>query len=447
VLNYKRHLILFAMCLGVCSLPMIFTATYPMLPTIGKDLSASVTQLQWIINIYGVVICSGLVACGRLADIYGRKRIYFIGISFFIIGMLISGLAPHTAWIIFAYALVGLGGAILIPVSQAIIANVYPPEERSFAIGILMSVVGLAMAIGPLFGGLIAYWLSWRWMYLIIIPFSVISALFLWILTPESSSDENAPKVDWPGVIFLAIAISCFVLAVIQVQLWAHWIIGILWLICVLAILGLVLIEKKTARPIVRGELFKDRNFLMASIANACLIGFFWSALFVLPLYLENVRHYSAAETGAITLFVTVPIAVFSLITGRLYHRFGPRILITLGFIFLLISAFTQMVFHPQTPFIYLMIATLTFGLGIGFAWSSSISAAMETLAEAHMGVGSGTFFTLQEMGGTVWLAITGTVLRLHSHLLHGYRNAMWILVLISVIGLLSAFFMRKTKA
>ena len=446
MLAYRRYLVLFAICIGVSTLPMIFTATYTVLPTIGRTLSASVTELQWIINIYGVTICSGLVTSGRLADIYGRKRFYFIGMLFFIIGMLICGVANHIAWIIFSYALLGLCGAILIPVSQAIIAHVFPLEERSKAIGILMAFIGLAMAMGPLFGGLIVDFLSWRWLFLITIPLSIVSGILVAIYTPESSSGEAAPKVDWQGVLLLGIAISTFVIAVLQGNQWHRGIILILSAICIIAVSILFFVERKAKFPIVRVELFHDRLYFLASIANAALLGFFWAGLFALPLYLENLRHYSPGQTGLLTLFVTAPIAIFSFIAGQLYHRFGPRLLICYGFIFLFISAFLQMFFTLSTPFYLLMLATISFGLGVGFAWSPSISAAMLTLSKAHTGIGSGTFFTLQEMGGTVGLAITGTIIRSHPSLLIGYQRGMWVLVFICIIGFTSAIFMRQSK-
>lgn len=441
-----RIIVLLAICIGIIVLPMIFTATYTALPAIGKDLSASVTQLQWIMNIYGVAICSALVLSGRLGDIYGRKRFYIISIVLFIISMLGAGLAPSADWIIFFQALLGISGAILIPVAQAIVINIFPEEERGKAIGILMAFVGLAMAIGPLFGGLMVDLLNWRWMFLITIPFAIISSLLVVFLAPESNSGEQAPQVDWPGVALLAITISTFVIAVMQGHLWSHALIITLYFICIAALIALIQLEKKTATPILREELFKNRTFLTASIGNLCLLGFFWSGLFLVPLFLQTLHHYSAFQTGIITLFITFPIAIFSFIGGQLYSKFGPKLLISSGFVFLLISAFIQMNFQPDSHFIILIIGTLAFGIGMGLAWGPSISAALATIPQEHAGIGSGTFFTLQEIGGTVGLAITGTVVRVHSDLLTGYQHGMWVLAVICIIGFSATMCMKAHK-
>jgi EmrB/QacA subfamily drug resistance transporter len=439
----KRQLILLAICIGVTMLPMIFTATYTALPAIGKNLGASVTELQWIMNIYGVAICSTLVIAGRLADIYGRKRVYLIGIGLFVIAMLGDDLAPHVGWIIFFQTILGIAGAILIPVAQGIIANAFPGEERSKAIGTLMAFVGLGMAAGPMLGGLIVDLLGWRWLFLLTVPVTLLSAIPVFIFTPESTSGEQAPRIDWHGAALLALCIAAFVVAVMQGSLWNPLLIIALYVISGLSLLFLLRIEKKVATPILQEDLFKNRTFLTASIANLCLLGFLWSGLFLLPLFLQNLHHYSAAEAGLITLFITAPIAICSFISGQLYNKFGPKLLISAGLISLLISAIIQMSFHPETAFIILAIGTLAFGIGMGLAWSSSVNAAMATIPQENIGAGSGTFFTLQEIGGTVGLAITGTVVRLHSDLLGGYQNGMWVLVLICVIGLSATLFMK----
>lgn len=442
----KRQLILLAICISIIVLPMIFTATYTVLPAIGRDLSASVTQLQWIVNIYGIAICSALVVSGRLADIYGRKCFYIISLSLFIIAMLGAGLAPSADWIIFFQALLGISGGILIPVTQAIIMNLFPQEQHSKAIGTLMAFVGLAMAIGPLFGGFISDLLGWRGMFLITIPFILISAPFVIWLAPESCSNEQAPHIDWPGVALLALTIASFVLAVIQGHLWHPLLIVALYFLSAIALFALLRVEKKAITPIVREDLFKNPIFLSASIGNLCLLGFFWSGLFLVPLFLQTLHHYSAFQAGLVTLFITAPIAIFSFLGGQLYNKFGPKFLISSGFIFLLSSAFIQMYFHPDTSFALLAIGTLTFGIGMGLAWGPSISAATATIPPEHAGVGAGTFFTLQEIGGTVGLAITGTVVRLHTDLLTGYQHGMWVLILICIIGFGATLFMKRKQ-
>ncbi len=440
----KRILIVVGICLGSAVGAMVFSAINTALASIGKDLSATVAQLQWIMNIFGVAICSTLVIFGRLADIYGRKKIYLIGILGLAVSMLGSGLAPNANWIIFFQIILGLSGAILIPVSQALISNVFPEKERSKAIGIWAAIIGIALAIGPLLSGAIIALLSWRWVFLINIPIILLSMLVVAIYVQESKSDEQAPHIDWSGAMLLAITIGSFVLAVIQGHLWPTALIVGLYILSTLSLVLLFYVEKKAIAPIIREDLFTNRLFLIGSLDSFCLVFFIWASFFLLPLYLQSIHHFPPFVTGLMMLFVTVPLVIFSFTGGQLYQNYGPKLLITIGFVFLILSALIQMQFQADTSITILALGAISFGIGWGIIWGPSTTAAISALPLNDAGIASGSFVTIQEIGGTIGLAITISVVRMQDTLLTGYHRGMWILIFICMIGLIATALIKK---
>lgn len=440
----KNNIVLVGVCLGIATCAMIFSEINIALPVIKIDLSASVTQLQWIMNIFGVAVCSSLVISGRLADIYGRKRLYLLGVFLMGLSMLGSGLSPSADWIIGFQILLGFAGAIMLPVSQALISNLFAENERSKAVAVWATVVGLAMAIGPLLSAFIVNALGWRWIFLVNVPIVIVSLLIVGIFSPESRSNEKAPSLDGLGALLLGLTIIIFVLAVVQGNSWPTPIILMLYLLSIIGLVALLYVEKKAIQPIIREDLFKNKMFLTAAIGNFSLIFFVWASFFLMPLFFQLIHHDSVMQAGLMMLLVTVPLAIFSWFGSYLYQKYQPKNLILLGFLFLIMSVLMQMNFYPNTSFLFLAVGTAAFGIGWSFIWGPTTTTALSALPKEHAGIASGSFVTIQEIGGTVGLAITVSVVRTHSNLLFGYHRGMWVLLIICLIGLLSALCMGQ---
>lgn len=432
--------ILIAISIGALAFSVINTS----LATIKKDLNASVNELQWIMNIMGIFISSTLVTMGRLADVYGRKRIYMIGILGMGVGMLGNGLAPNATWIIFFQALVGLSAAILLPISQALMSHLFPEEDRSKAISIWAAVIGVALATGPLLSGIIISTLGWRWIFLINVPFAAISFLLILLFVPESRSENESTIIDWSGALLLTLTIASFVLAVVQGSLWRPSIIVSLYIISAISLVLLLIVEKKVKVPIIREDLFTNKRFIFSSLGNFCMIFFVWACFFLIPLYLQTIRQFSPMQAGLLMLFVSIPLAVMSPISGKFYRKFGPKILMMIGFALLILSTIVQMQFDLQSPLVTLILATLFFGLAWGFIWGPSTTAAISTISKNYAGIASGTFNTIQEIGGTVGLAITATVFRMHKNFIIGYHDGLIVLLFICMIGMIATFLMPR---
>lgn len=283
----KHFLAVLGIVLSVSGTGLMFSTINTILAVIQRDLHASVTQLQWIINIYGIFIASSLVVMGRLADKFGRKRVFLIGIILLMIAMLGSGVSPSPSWLIVFEAIFGLAGAILLPVSQVLIINLYSLAKRSKAMGIWTSSAGIALGAGPIIGGIVAHALGWRWIFLLIAAITLMTLILVMRFVPDMEREHTHPSLDLPGAISLTVCIASFVIATVQHNLWGYTSIIVFYCVSVVALMVLLMIERQAQNPIIRAELFTNRNFLCASTNNALLLFFGWSGFFLIPYCLR----------------------------------------------------------------------------------------------------------------------------------------------------------------
>ncbi len=436
--------------LGVCVAAaiggLVFSELTLTLASIKTQLHATLNQLQWIMNIYGILVCSTLVVFGRLGDVIGRKKLFLIALVLLALSMTLMGIAPNIYFAIGSQALNGLSSAIIMPVSQALVTNMYPEEKRSKAIGLCAASGGIALALGPVYSGVIVHLLSWRWVFLLNVPMIVLSFIFVLYYAKESKSNEQAPQIDWLGAVFLCSGMASFVMMIVQSQLWSHSAIALLAIVSVLSFSMLFSIEMSVKQPIIREDLFKNRGFLLASFCVCILVFFIWADFFLLPLFLQTVLGYKPLYVGYIMLFVTIPLVLFSMRSQWFYQSFGPKRLIVCGMVFLIISAGLQCFFKENVSLLVIILAAFSFGIAWSFIWNPAATRAVSTLSLSHAGIAAGTFVTFQEIGGGVGLAVTGAVVGLYPSLEQGYVHGMLVLFMVSVIGLITALFMHRDR-
>jgi len=435
--------------LGEALMAMNFSIVNIALATIQKELGASLSQLQWMINIYGIFICVSLVTMGRLADTYGRKRIYLIGLVGSSVASLIAGLASHPNQIIFAQLLQGLFGAILLPVSQSLITHLFPHNQKSTALGIWASIAGISLGAGPIIGGTILGFIGWRWIFLFNVPLSLIALFYLVRYVKESKSNVQ-DKHDYLGMLLFIGTIASVVLGIIQGPIWG-WT-SIWTLLCLISFLIflpiLIYVEKKAPYPIIQPDFFLRKDFLLPSMSNFCIIFYLWSFFFLIPLFAQSMMEITPFQTGLLMLFVTLPLAIGSPYVAIWYEKIGARVPMILGFLFLILSITSLHFLHRRGEILLMMAAMLFCGFGWVLIWGPSAACALSSLPKKFSAIASGAFTTFQEVGGTVGLAIVGTTFRSHpfpSTL--GFQNSLSVLLGISLIGILTSFFVKKPKA
>jgi MFS family permease len=261
-----------------------FTIVNTALPILQASLNTTVTQLQWVINIFMLVLSACMVVAGRFADLHGRRKWLYIGMVLFGVSSVGAGLSPTINWLIFFRLLQGLAVAILYTVPVAIIANSFPEKIRGRATGILIGINGLGLAAGPLLGGMILSFLSWRWIFFVNAPLIILSLIICFVTLLESKTDELNAKIDWLGLMLLIIGMPLFVFVIINGSAW-YW-----YAVAVMTMIALYFVENKSSSPIIQFKLFANHKFFSALIANFALAFFYTVLFFLLPFYLHNIH-------------------------------------------------------------------------------------------------------------------------------------------------------------
>ncbi|GGX73453.1 MFS transporter [Streptomyces hiroshimensis] len=398
--------------LGCIDLTIVNTAA----PQIQADLGASVTDLQLIVNMFIVALSMFMVTMGRLADIYGRRRVLYTGTVVFALASLGAGLAPGTGWLIAFRFLQGAAGAVLYTSTGAIVQNAFPRSQRGRAIGALYGVNGLGLAVGPLLGGVIVSSVGWHWVFWLNVPLIAV-ALTLCSFSVKESRDQGAPGLDWPGLVLISLGIPAVVLAF---TLGDHWgwssarTLGLL-AFATACLVAFYAVERRAADPIIAFRLFRHRAFLGAIVSDFALACFYATVLFLLPLYLSDVRDYGGYATGALLLPCTAVMAVLSPGVGRLTDRYGPRKLLAVGFAAFTVSALLLARIAPDTSIGYLALALVAMGLGWAFILGPATVSALSSVPERQAGLAVGSSWTFHNLGGAIGLAAAINLYRLQS--------------------------------
>lgn len=441
----KRFLTIFGICLPVVLVAMNFSVVNMAMSTIQQEFDASVQELQWILNALGIATSVFLVAMGRLADIHGRRRIFILGTFLVGLASLGAGLAPSPAWIIAMQAVMGIACAIILPVSQALIACEYPENKRSHAIGLWASIAGLALGIGPIVGGTIIDFWGWRWIFFVNVPLAALALIFSMSFVRESKSKKDNAKVDFHGMVLLTLSIGALVLSIMQAPEWgwrSYKLMG-LWAFFAAITYLFIRSERNSPFPTIQPQFFFKRRFVLSSLGGFCIVFFGWANFFLLPLFLQKEYGLDAFWLGLVMLLASGPVFVFSSLVGKLYRMTGPKPLMAAGFAIFALSALIQINLSAAN-FWLVLLAVLLFGLGWVLAWSPSITAATSSVPRDSAALASGAFVTIQEIGGTLGLTITGTVFRVGTDFMHGYSNGAWVLFAAACVGFISSVSLRK---
>ncbi len=406
--NASRSLAVTGILLGMSVLAVGWSSINMSLASIQTDLPASMFQVQWMMNAYGIFICIPLLAVGKLGDAYGRKKFYMAGLAGLGAACLGGALAPSPGWLIASMGLFGVSGASVLTLSQALTVHQFPESQKGRAIAIWATFTSVALAAGPLVGGTILSFLDWRWIFWLEVPISLIALLL--VASFVKKEELRSVECGWGGVALFALIIGSLVAGIMQGPNWGwgSWKVISLFALSAIASWGFIAVERKSEKPLFRPDLFSHPNFLFASICNGCLIGFIWSLFFFLPIFLQNERGISSFETGATMLLITLPVAFLSVSVNKLYEKVGAKPLLAAGYFLLAVSVILQMRIPIQA-------SCLLMGFGWVLTWGPSAARALSTLPHRMAGMASGMFMTMQEIGGVIGLAASGVVFRMGS--------------------------------
>jgi len=403
--------VLLATSLGVL-LAQIDTSVVNLgLKSIAGDLNAGVSEMQWVIDAYNVVYASLLLTGGTLGDIYGRRRLFLIGVSLFTAGTIVCALAPNAAALIAGRAISGLGAAFALPMSLVLLTLAYPRhEERAHAMGIWASCNGLAFIIGPTLGGWLVDSIGWRSIFYMSLPVCA-AALLLTLYAIEESSEPDSRRLDLPGQGLAVVALGGFALAAIE---GSHW--G--WTMPLFAVLAgaagaaiaFVWVEARTPGPLLPLS-FLGQPVFSAALAVAGLMTFgMYALLFIMPLYFQTIRGATPFIAGLELLPMSVSFVIVSQLVGYLTNNLGPRIIMTAGMACMGFGALAIAFISENTNLVIIELALFIVGIGLGLNTAPVNGVAVAAVPPARSGTASGVLNTARMVGATMGVAILGSV-------------------------------------
>ncbi len=425
-------------CAGLFLLMLDSTVVALALPSIRHDVNATAAGLQWVMNGYLLAITVCVVTAGRLGDMFGRKRLFLGGMVIFALGSVVSGAAGSQEALIVGRILQGIGAAPMLPLSLAIVCNAFPASEQARALGTWAGVSALALAIGPLAGGLLVE-LDWRVIFWINLPVAAIGIAITAAAAPESTDPGSGRRIDFAGLAALGFGLAAVVLALVQSRVWSGGATAAAALAGVGALAAFWRIEHRVREPIVDFALFRNGPYFGASAAAFALVGAYWAVMFFQPQYLQDVRGHSAVLSGAMILPITAPMVVISPLSSRLIGRFGARRLMTAGMACGTagLGVLTQL--ETGSGYGFLLLGYLLFGVALGLVYAPMSTAAMAAMPAEKVGIASGVLAMDRVMAGTLALAATGAVFHAledgGSSFAAGIAGSTWVLVALCAAG------------
>ncbi len=425
-------------CAGLFILMLDSTVVALALPSIRHDVDASAAGLQWMMNGYLLTITVFVVTAGRLGDMFGRKRFFILGMVVFALGSVLSGAAGDEHALILGRLLQGLGAAPMLPLSLAIVCDAFPAERQPRALGIWAAISAIALAIGPLAGGVLVE-IEWRAIFWVNLPIAALGIAIVSLAAKESRDPSAGRRVDLRGLLALSAGLTLAVLALIQARVWSAEATAALAVAGIGALYAFWRIEHRVEEPIVDFSLFRNGPYFGASAAAFCLVGAYWSVMFFQPQYLQDVREHSVVLSGLMILPITAPMVLISPFSGRLIAHFGARRLMTAGMLCGVAGLLVLTQLEPGSPYALLLAGYLPFGIALGLVYAPMSTAAMAAMPAEKTGIASGVLAMDRVMAGTIALAASGALF--HALLGDGetfsaaIAGSTWILAALCALG------------
>jgi EmrB/QacA subfamily drug resistance transporter len=409
----RRWWTLGALCFALFMIMLDNTVVNVALPAIRADLGISTSELEWTVAAYALTFASLLLTGGKLGDLLGRRLIFTIGLAIFTLSSLACGLSSGAPELIGARAVQGVGAALMMPATLSIISATFAPRERGTAIGIWAGVSAMALAIGPLLGGVITEHISWNWIFFINVPIGVLAVAAAILVVPESKDMSREQRLDLPGLLTSGIGLLALVYALIEANSygWTSARIVGLFVVAAVSLTAFVLLEMHQRLPMLDLSLFKNGTFAGANLV-AILVTLAMFGIFVFfPIYMQTFRGWSPIQAGAALLPWTLMIVIFAPIAGKLSDRVGSRWLMAGGMSVVAVCCLLLSTVNLQSSFWNMFPAFILGGLGMSFVMTPMSAAAMGAVSVDKAGVASGVLNTFRQVGVALGIGIMGAII------------------------------------
>jgi EmrB/QacA subfamily drug resistance transporter len=384
---------------------------------------------------------------GKLADAYGRRLLFVVGIAFFTLASLVCGLSTSGDMLIAARVAQGVGAALMNPATLSIIAATFPPRQRGTAIGIWAGVSALALAIGPLVGGLLTQHASWNWIFFVNVPVGILGIAASFLLIDESR-DPTHERLDLPGLATSAIGLFALTYGLIEANSygWGSARIVGAFVVAAVTLVGFVALERHQRAPMLDLTLFRNRTYVGANLVVLLVALAMFGVFFFVSLYMQNVLGFSAVQAGAAFLPMTILIILVAPIAGRLSDRLGSRGLITAGMLLVAAQLLYFSRLSDDATFWVLLPGLIFGGVGMSLTMTPGAAAATRAVPVAKAGVGSAVLNAFRQVGGSTGIAVMGAIMAAHladpptvDSFMRGFEQALTVAAGIAIAGAIVA--------
>jgi EmrB/QacA subfamily drug resistance transporter len=404
-------------CLSLFIVGLDVTAVNVALPSIGRELHAGISGLQWTVDAYTLVLASLLMLSGSTADRLGRKRVFVAGLVVFSLASLMCSLAPNVELLVAFRVLQAVGGSMLNPVAMSIVANTFTdPRERAQAVGIWGAVFGISMALGPIVGGTVVDAFGWRPIFWINLPVGLAAIALTLRLVPESRA-PRARRFDPVGQVLVIVLLAALTYGIIEAPAlgWSSPAIVAAFAASAAALAGLLIYEPRRDEPLVDLRFFRSTPFASAIAISVAAFAAFGGFLFLNTLYLQAARGYSPLEAGLATVPLALVTVIASPLSGRIVGRRGPRLPLVIAGVALVSACALLTGIDGETPLARLLVAYVVFGLGFGLVNAPITNAAVSGMPRAQAGVAAAIATTSRQVGSTLGVAVAGAIVAAHA--------------------------------
>jgi EmrB/QacA subfamily drug resistance transporter len=411
--EHRKWWTLVAVAFGLFMIMLDNTVVNVALPSIRRDLNVSVSQLEWVVNAYFLTFAVLMISGGKLADMFGRRRIFIVGLVVFTLASLACGLATTGGLLIGFRAVQGVGSALMNPATLSIITATFPPRQRGMAMGIWVGVSAVALALGPITGGLLAEYAHWSWIFFINVPVGVLAIVAARLVIRESKDTSRDQRLDPLGLVTSGGALFALTYALIEANSKGWTSAEILGLFAAFVVLlsAFVFLELRERAPMLDLTLFKNRTFTGANLTMLLVALSMFGVFFFVSLFVQGILGYSPVKAGAAFLPMTLSIILLAPVSGKLSDRIGSRWLMGGGLLLVSCSLGLFSLLDAQSDFWNLLPALLVGGAGMAMAMTPTTSAAMGSVPVDKAGVGSGVLNSMRQIGGALGVAIMGAIL------------------------------------
>jgi EmrB/QacA subfamily drug resistance transporter len=411
--EHRKWWTLVAVAFGLFMIMLDNTVVNVALPSIQNDLQVSLSSLQWVVNAYFLTFAVLMLTGGKLADRYGRRRIFIAGLVVFTLSSLACGLATNGETLIAARAVQGVGAAMMSPATLSIITATFPPRQRGMAMGIWVGVSAVALALGPITGGLLAEHADWSWIFFINVPIGILAIVAAQVVIRESKDTSHQQRLDLPGLVTSGIGLFALTYALIEANNkgWGSAEIVALFAVAGVGLVAFALLEHRQRLPMLDLSLFRNRTFSGANATMMLVALAMFGVFFFVSIFVQRILGYSPVQAGASFLPMTLCIIFFAPVAGKLSDRLGARWLMSGGMGLVSASLVLFSLLDESSSWWNLLPALLVGGAGMALAMTPTTAAAMGSVPVDKAGVGSGVLNSMRQVGGSLGVAVMGAIL------------------------------------